>query len=136
MTQLEWNDVDFLDFFEVEPTAVDDDVCFSYEIERHGLRLLFTLWQYESVIQISVFRCESDHEVFELLFYVRKDARFIKDKRGRYLEIADCVIKPKTSWFIQGADPFDAEQFPFGVTVWLSINPEIKVEVVDFTPRT
>ena len=71
MPQLEWNDTDFLDFFAVEPTPEDYDVSHSYDIERNGLRLLFTVWQYESVIQVSVFRGDSDDALFTFAAYVR-----------------------------------------------------------------
>ena len=41
MPQLRWNDIDFLDFFAVEPTVEDFGVSYNYELERDGLRLLF-----------------------------------------------------------------------------------------------
>src|SRR5687767_12024041 len=108
MPQLKWNDVDFLEFFAVEPT-VDYDVAHHYEIERAGLRLLFTVWQLESVIQASLFRDQADDALFTVCAYVRGEARFINDKRGRYLEIEDCIVAPSRFSYIQSVDFFNRE---------------------------
>ncbi len=75
MPQLDWNELDFLDCFAVEPTVEDDAVSHDYEVERAGLRLLFTVWQLESVIQASLFRGESDDALFTFAAYVRGEVR-------------------------------------------------------------
>ena len=136
MPQLAWNDVDFLDFFAVEPIVEDGAISFNYEIQRNGLRLLFTVWQYESVIQASVFRGDADVALFTFAAYVRDEARFINDKRGRLLEIADCIIAPNRFWYIESGDPFDRERFPIAVTVTVAIDPDIRIAFVNFEPRT
>jgi hypothetical protein len=41
MPQLNWNELDFLDCFEVEPSVGDYAVSHNYELQRDGLRLLF-----------------------------------------------------------------------------------------------
>ena len=136
MPQLDWNDIDFLDFFAVEPTVEDYAGSHNYEIERNGLRLLLTVWQYESVVQVSVFRRDADDGLFTFAAYVRSGARFINDKRGRYLEMADCIIAPNRFWYIDSGDPFDRERFPIAVTVTVAIDPDIRIAFVNFEPRT
>lgn len=136
MPQLEWNEIDFLDFFAVEPTAEDDAGSHNYEVERNGVRLLFTVWQHESVIQASVFRGDADAALFTFAAYVRDRARFINDKRGRYLEIADCIIAPNRFWYIESGDPFDRERCPVAVTVTVAIDPDIRIALVNCEPRT
>ena len=37
MPQLEWNELDFLDCFAVDPAVEDYAVSHSYELEREGL---------------------------------------------------------------------------------------------------
>lgn len=83
MPQLKWDEIDFLECFAVEPTAEDYGSSFSYEIERNRLRLLFTVWQYESVIQASLFRTDSETALHTWAAYVRGGARFINDQRGK-----------------------------------------------------
>ena len=136
MPQLNWNDLDFLDFFAVEPNVEDYAVSYNHEIERDGLRLLFTVWHLESVIQASLFREKSDDALFTFAAYVRGEARFINDKRGRYLEIADCIIAPNRFWYIVSGDPFDRDRFPISVTVRMTVDPDIRLAFVDYETRT
>src|SRR5262245_62100312 len=77
--------------FAVEPTVGDYAVSHNYELERDGLRLLFTLWQLESVIQASLFRVQDETAMFTFAAYVRGEARFINDRRGRYIDFEDCI---------------------------------------------
>ena len=136
MPQLRWNDSDFLDFFAVEPTVEDYAVSYNYELERDGLRLLFTLWQLESVIQASLFRCKTDTKLFTFAAYVRGEARFINDERGRYLDFEDCIVAPSRFWYIHAGDPFDQNRFPVSVTIRLAIDPDVRIGFVDYESRT
>lgn len=136
MPQLQWNELDFLDCFGVEPTAEEYAVSHNYEIARDGLRLLLTVWQLESVIQASVFRDKSDDALFTFAAYVRGEARFINDKRGRYIEVDDCVIAPNRFWYNQAGDVFDQERFPCSVTVIIAVDPDIHIAFVNHEPRT
>lgn len=108
----------------------------NYDIERNGLRLLFTVWQHERVIQVSVFRSDCDDALFTFAAYVRSGARLINDKRGRYLEIADCIIAPNRFWYVESGDPFDGQRFPIAVTVTVAIDPDIRIAFVNCEPRT
>jgi hypothetical protein len=136
MPQLEWNDIDLLDFFAVEPTVEDYAASHNYEVERNGLRLLFTVWQNESVIQVSVFRSGAEDVLFTFAAYVRSGVRFIDDKRGKYLEIEDCIIAPNRFWYIDSGDPLDRKRFPIAVTVTVAIDPDIRIAFVSLEPRT
>jgi hypothetical protein len=136
MPQLAWNETEFLDFFSVEPTVEEYAVSHSYEIERNGLRLLFTVWQLESVIQASLFRDNVDEPLFAFAAYVRGEARFINDKRGRFLAFEDTVIAPNRFWYFQSGDLFDRKRFPISLTVTMTIDPDIRIEFVNFEPRT
>ena len=136
MPELEWNEIDLLDFFAVLPTAEEDGVSHSFEIDRNGLQLLLTIRQYESVIQVSVFRRDSDHALFTFTAYVRGEVRLVNDQRGRYLEIADCIVAPDCFWDIVSGDPFDRVRFPVAVTVTVAIDPDIRIAFVNFKSRT
>ena len=136
MPQLAWNELDFLDFFALEPIVEDYAMSHSYELEREGLRLLFTLWQLESVIQASLFRGKNEDALFTFAAYVRGEARFINDERGKYVDFEDCIVAPSRFWYHQAGDPFDREHFPIAVTVRLTIDPDIRIAFVDYEPRT
>jgi hypothetical protein len=136
MPQLIWNEVDFLDFFAVEPIVDDYAVSYNYAIERNGIRLLCTVWQLESVIQASVFRDKCDDALFTFATYVRGEARLVNDVRGRYLEIEDCIIAPSRFWYIQTGNPFDRQRFAISLTVTIAVDPDIRIAFVNFETRT
>ncbi len=136
MPPLQWNETDFLDFFNVDPAVEDYFVSYNYEVERHGLRLLLTLWQFESVIQASLFRDQSHTALFTFAAYVRGEVRVINDKRGRYIDFEDCIIAPDRFWYMQAGDPFDSQRFPMSVTVQLVIEPDIHIAFLNYLSRT
>jgi hypothetical protein len=88
------------------------------------------------VIQASLFREKSDDALFTFAAYVRGEVRFIKDKRGRYLEIADCIIAPNRFWYIDSGDPFDRKRFPISVTLTVAVDPDIRLAIVNYETRT
>lgn len=136
MPQLEWNEFDFLDCFAVEPIAADYATSFNYEVERDGLRLLFTVWPHESVIQASLFRTDSETALNTWAAYVRGVARLVDDQRGRYLEFEDCIIAPDRFWYIQSGDVFNRDRFPHSVTVTVAVDPDIRVAFINYESRT
>jgi hypothetical protein len=137
MPQLRWNDTDFLAFFAVVPTSDEIAISHNYELQRLGLRLLFTVWQLESVIQASVFRDATDAAVFTFAAYVRGEARPIDDQRGRFIEFEDCIVAPDRFWRIHAdANPFDQERFPISINIRLAIDPDIQIAFMDYKSRT
>lgn len=136
MPQLRWDDIDFLDFFAVEPAVEDYGASHSFEVERNGIRLLFTLWQLESVIQASLFRGQSDNALFTFAAYVRGEARVINDVRGRYIDFENCIIAPSRFWYIQAGNPFDQQRYPISVTIRLETDPDLRIVFGDYQSRT
>lgn len=136
MPKLEWNELEFLAFFAVEPTVEDYRVSRSYQLERDGLRLLFTLWELESVIQVSLFRGQAEDALFAFAAYVRGEARIINDMRCNYIDFEDCIIAPNRFWSNQTGDPFDQARSPFSVTIRLAIDPDIRISFLNYESRT
>jgi hypothetical protein len=136
MPQLQWNDTEFLEFFAVEPTIEEYGVSHDYELDRDGLRLLFTVWQLESVIQASLFRDNTEAALFTFAAYVRGEARFINDQRGRYVDFEDCIVAPNRFWYIEAGNPFDQQRFPMSVTIRLAVDPDIRISFVNYESRT
>lgn len=130
MPQLEWNEIDLLDYFEVEPTVLDEVVSHSYEVERNGLRLLLTVWQLESVVQVTLFRSESEAEIFTFAAYARGPVRRIDDQRGKFIEIGDCIIAPNRFWYIEAGDVFNKGKYPASITIEIEVRPEIRIAFV------
>ena len=127
MTQLKWDELDFLEYLEVDAVIDDYTTSHNYELEQNDLRLLITIWQYESVVQVSLLRATTNVTIFSFASFVRGCARYVNDKRGKYLELVDCVIAPTRFWYQQAGDLFDHEKFPHGLTIQLEVRPEVRV---------
>ena len=127
MPQLDWDELIFLEFLGVEPMVDDYSTSHTYEVEHNELRLLLTLWQYESVIHLSLFRKATTVPLFSFASFVRGGIRLVNDKRGKYLELMDCIVGPTRFWYIQAGDLFDREKYAHGITVQVEIRPEIRI---------
>lgn len=136
MPQLKWNQLDFLECFSVAPIVEDYATSYNYEAERNGLRLLFTVWEMESVIQASLFRLSSEKALSTWAAYVRGEVRLIDDDRGRYLEFEDCIVAPNRFWYLEAGDVFDKSRFPFSVTITVAIDPDFHIAFVNYRSRT
>ncbi len=136
MPQLAWNETEFCEFTGVEPRIEDYGVSHHFELERSGLQLQLTIWQLESVIQVSLTRLSSDPPLVEFVAYVRGEARCIDDKRGRYIALEDCVIAPSRFWHQQAGDVFDRGKFPPSLTVMIALNPDINIAIKNYLSRT
>ncbi len=64
MTQLKWDELDFLEYLEVEAVIDDYTTSHNYELKQSDLRLLITVWQYESVVQVSLLRATTNVTIF------------------------------------------------------------------------
>ena len=136
MPLLAWNEVDFLEYFAVQPDADDYSESITYDVQRGELRLVVTMWQFESVIQASVFRISSEAPLWTFAAYVRGEVRVINDVRGHYIDFEDSIIAPTRFWYIQAGNPFDRIRFPISVTIRLSIKPDIQIVFADYFSRT
>ena len=54
MPQLDWDETDFLRCLEVAPVAEEPGTQHEYTVAKGGLVLRVNVWQYESVIALSV----------------------------------------------------------------------------------
>jgi hypothetical protein len=127
MPQLNWDELDFLEYLEVDAIVDEYSTSHKYEVEQNDLRLLVTVWQYESVIQLSLFRAPTNVTILSFACFLRGNARYVNDKRGKYLELIDCVIAPTRFWYQCAGDLFDHKKFPHGLTIQLEVRPEIRV---------
>jgi hypothetical protein len=66
---LKWNETDLTEFFGVVATFHDDAHSHSFEVSRHGLRLLVTIFDLEGAVYVSIFR----DGLAEPLFTVRRE---------------------------------------------------------------
>jgi hypothetical protein len=105
-------------------------------VHRNGLRLLITVWQFESVIQVTLFRESSDVALMDFTCFVRGEVRHINDGRGNYLSLEDCVVAPSRFSYIEAGNSFNHDRFPFGITLTIRVRPDIQIAMVPYQSRT
>ena len=132
MPELKWNEIDFLDFFEVEPQYDEFFTSYSYEVQRGQLRLLFTVWPIESTAQASLFHGRQEQPLFSIAAYVRGEARLIKESGLNRLDLEDCIIAPSRFWYIEAGNVFDRVRFPVSVTMSMMVNPDLSIDLTNF----
>lgn len=131
MPELKWDETDFLDCLEVFPEKDEEFyLSYVYEVRKHGMALTVVVWPWESFVLLSLRQQEMKAPLFEVTLAVRERVRYVKDKRGDYLEFQDCIILPKISSYYSGNDVFDRSRFSYGVTLQLTIKPHIQIRYV------
>ena len=60
MPQLEWDETDFIRCLEVIPETDDNSAEYIYKIEQDALVLTVAVWQYESVVSVSLRQQETN----------------------------------------------------------------------------
>lgn len=127
MPQLEWNEVDFLKCFEVEPEVEDYETSHAYTLDRAALRLIVVVWQHENVVQLSLSLKDSSETITEMVCFVRGGVRHVNDKRGEYLWFSNCIIGPDRFWYQTTGNLFNAKVHSHGVDIHLHVSPNIQI---------
>jgi hypothetical protein len=127
---MKWDETDFLDCLEVFPEIEEDDVSYAYKVMKNGMVLTVVVWPWESLVLMSLRQQEMETSIIEILLCVREGVRYIKDKRGNYLEFQDCVFLPVGASHQLVEDAFDKTRFGNGAMVQLTIKPHIQIRQV------
>ena len=123
MPQLKWSELELLECFEVLPEVSEYETSHAYIIHRAGLNLKLLMKQYDSRIQLTLFR-DVDSNILEIDLWVRGQVRRIHHKHGSYIELQDCI-------FIRGYVGY-VNTGSAGTTVVVDINPDISIAMVPF----
>ena len=122
MPELVWNETDFLEYFEVEPSIGDYEEEYHYVVLRLPLRLELAVYPYTGDIYISVFCTSFEKAIIDIVMQNCPGARMVKDQRGNFVEFA------AANCFSSRYRRYDGESvIPYGVR--LMVNPHIRVEL-------
>ena len=129
MPELKWDAFEFFYCLEVEPEIEEYEISYAYEVRRDGFVLNLTVYPLESLVCLSLYGHDREVPLIELAIFVHGKVRYIKDKRGEYLEFADCILAPCRSSYREEFSVWDkiAPQW----TVELSIKPQISIRYQD-----
>ena len=114
-----WDVADFISCLEVVPKVEEYDISHSFIVEKHGMRLLLKVRQYDSDVYFSLYRDGIALPVFDMKLTECQGARYINDKRGEYLEFAP------SKCFGTRYDGYAV--IPYGVR--LCVKPSISIEM-------
>src|SRR5687767_13037886 len=107
MPELKWNEYEVIECLGVLPEIDDYNIGHHFKIERNGLILEMSIWQYESLIAISLYQTGNKNPFITFWFVVRDEIRYINDKRGYFLEFNNLLVVKKRSYYIEEGDVFD-----------------------------
>lgn len=119
MTGFVWNEYEFVECLGVLPEVDgEDDSGHTFKVERDGLVLSLTVFDYAGDVYVELYREGLGAPVFSMRLLDCKGARYVSEKRGDFIEFA-----PANSFF--GRQDGGAA-LPFGFRV--SVNPHIRIE--------
>lgn len=124
MSELDWNEYDFIECLGVLPRTDDYETRYIFSVLKHGLRLELVVRPFSSDIEIAIFQVEIDFPIIEFKITECSGTKFVNDKRGRYLEFAPAQVF---------GDRYERD-FEIPVGVKLSVEPTVHIEL--FTKPT
>ena len=128
MPQLDWNPLEFLECLNVTPNFDEEyETFYQYILVQGDLRLVMTVFQYEQVVELFLEGVATGATVFRCALFVRGAVKFINDKRGKYLEFQNCAIGANRFWYQTAPNVLDTEIFPYGQTLQLEMEPEMRI---------
>ena len=129
MPELQWDELDFLECLEVAPEVEEYGISHFYQVQKEGMVLELTVRPLESVVELSLRHAGREEYVVSFALFVHGKIRHINDKRGNYLEFADCLIAPHRFAHLE-ADRVWGQVLP-SWAVELSVKPTIQIRYRD-----
>jgi len=120
MRVLVWDLHEFVECLGVLPETDEDYTSHTFTVEKDGLRLDLTVFEYVGGVYIDLRREGVETPVFSARLTDCEAARYVRDKGGEFIEFA-----PEGSMNSRRFD--EAFRVPFGVRV--AVDPHIKVEL-------
>lgn len=119
MPELVWNQTDFLEYLEVEPSIGEYEEEYQYKVSQPPLRLELSVYQYAGDVYISVFCTPNERAIVDVVLRQCPGARVVNDKRGNFIEFAAANCS---------TGRYDGESvIPYGVRLF--VRPRIRVEL-------
>ena len=135
MPQLQWDELDFIECLDVVPVVEDYQISHTFNVVQDKLILALKVWQYESAIHITLYDSVTGRLVTEFALFVRGRVSHEKFQRAENLTLRDCILAPSRSYNVNVGDVFDTGKWPFGLTICISVKPQISVRFFEHTPE-
>ncbi len=116
---LVWNEYEFVECLGVLPEVEEYETSHFFRVEKDGLRLLLSVFQYDGDVYLDLYREGIEPPLFSMRLIGCEGARYVNEKGGEWLEFA-----PAKSF---GSRYDGVSLLPFGVRV--AVNPHIRIEL-------
>lgn len=114
---LVWDETDLMTVLEVLPDEESNGVFHIYTVEKDGVKLVITIYQYDGEVGFELINTVNDSSMFSMQLVDCDGVLRKKDKTGEYLEFA-----PSKCF---GGRYDGVESIPYGVRIY--VNPSINV---------
>ncbi|MER2494900.1 Ypar14, superfamily integron cassette [Vibrio neptunius] len=114
---LVWDEIDVLTVLEVVPEQEVDGIWHKYTVEKGGIQLSITVYQYDGDVRFELINCHNQSTLFSMGLIDCEGVIRRMDSTGEYLEFA-----PAKSF---GSRYDGISPIPYGVRV--SVNPNINI---------
>ncbi|MCL6414072.1 hypothetical protein MIB92_00280 [Aestuariirhabdus sp. Z084] len=116
---LVWDETDVLAVLEVVPEVEPDGIWHVYSVEKNGVELRISIYQYDGDVRFELFNAESESPMFSMQLLDCSGVRWKNDPAGEYLEFAPAKCF---------GSRYDGESpIPYGVRVY--VKPTINVSL-------
>lgn len=132
MPQLNWNEYEFIECLEVLPD-VEDGVRHEFVVQRAGLKLLVTVWQLESIVQLLLRQTDQELPLIDLALVVRDKVRHLKGPDAtECLDFLDVLLAPSRFSYVDcpRRNWFNPAELPGIASVRLFVKPAIRIELL------
>lgn len=128
MPKLRWDIVEFIECLEVLPQTDEFETKHFFQVGKDGLKLEISVWPYESIISIDLYRDGIEPPIVGCAFLVRDEIKLAKEKNGEWLEIGNCIIIPDRFSFMDSRRAlFDVHKNPYGLMVEVRVRPHFRI---------
>ncbi|WP_303310284.1 hypothetical protein [Hymenobacter sp. BT730] len=91
LRELQWDELEVLQALEDVPTEGAGG-SLHYRVQQHELQLRVSLWPQHGFVDILLLHTGIQSVLLDMTVAVRGRIRYNNDKRGEYLELADCLL--------------------------------------------
>lgn len=116
---LVWDEIDVLAVLEVVPEQEIDEIWYKYTVEKAGIQLSITVYQYDGDVRFELINCHNQSTLFSMQLIDCKGVIRKQDSTGEYLEFAPAKCF--------GSRYDGISSIPYGVRV--SVNPNINISL-------
>lgn len=127
MPQLNWNVYDLIEVLTVVPTVEEFEVSHHFSLVVPPLTLALTVFQLESVVQVTFGTEGGKQPVLDFAMFVRD--RVIRESTAdaEWLEFRDVIVAPSRFSYTEMGDPFNRTRHPQRHRLLIQVAPQISL---------